>query len=310
MLKTIGQFFKKHPLRILLWISVATFSSFMTWIFLLAPETKALRAPLGCKIPLPQIPLEFIEPVPPKEYEVAEGKKDEKLEGKTEESNIPQWKKNAIAFQGDKHLPRFAIVLTGLGLSQERMIEAVKELPPYVTLSFSPYSYDLESWIEKAKEAKHEILIDLPVTQKEPYCNGGPLALDSTLLEAENEKRMEELFQKAEKSIGFFLQDLETDSDMGYSFKKLAEKMGFVLLKEAMPLGKENLIPEWIDGSNTQEQLLKKIQNCAERCAERKKHILIAEATPAVMKLISDWAKTLIDKPYILAPLTALLADE
>ncbi len=56
-----------------------------------------------------------------------------------------------------------ALIVTGLGLNAELTRQAIEELPPQITLSFAPYTENLNSWAEKARQKGHEILIELPM---------------------------------------------------------------------------------------------------------------------------------------------------
>ncbi|MDP3532318.1 MAG: divergent polysaccharide deacetylase family protein [Alphaproteobacteria bacterium] len=311
MIKKGFNFLKKHPLLILLWVSVASISGLMTWIILLSPETKALRTPPSCKIPMPQIPLEFIEPVDPKKFG---------NNSKTEHVQEPDkkdlcWQKNAIAFNGSKDIPHFAIILAGLGLSQELTIRAIKELPPYITLNFSPYTYNLDDWIQKAKEANHEVLIDLPITQHEGIvCDGGMLALDSRLTLEDNSKKMEELIGKASQAIGFSVSDI--DDSFPHAFwaplKKQMDDKGLLLVSSTQSkeiLKQPNIIkPTPIHSDIGEEEILKQLLVIEQKCPESKKEIVIATINPAMIDLIQKWSVQLSDKPFVLAPLTAIVS--
>ncbi len=66
----------------------------------------------------------------------------------------------------DQGLPRIALVIGGLGWDADRTNRAIQDLPPEVTLSFSPYADGLQSWIDTARAAGHEVLIEIPM---EPF---------------------------------------------------------------------------------------------------------------------------------------------
>jgi hypothetical protein len=59
--------------------------------------------------------------------------------------------------------PQIAIVVGGLGIHAGLTERAIDELPPEVSLAFAPYAKDLEFWSAKAREAGHEVLIELPM---------------------------------------------------------------------------------------------------------------------------------------------------
>lgn len=55
------------------------------------------------------------------------------------------------------------LVLIGLGLDREATGLAIQSLPAAVSFSFMPAAPQLAAWIEAAKAAGHEVLIDLPL---------------------------------------------------------------------------------------------------------------------------------------------------
>jgi polysaccharide deacetylase 2 family uncharacterized protein YibQ len=62
--------------------------------------------------------------------------------------------------------PRIAIVIGGLGISAKATAAAIANLPPAVTLSFAPYSDDVQRWVGEARRRGHEVLLEVPM---EPY---------------------------------------------------------------------------------------------------------------------------------------------
>lgn len=57
---------------------------------------------------------------------------------------------------------RIAIVVGGLGLSQTGTQRAIRDLPPSVTLAFAVSGNSLQRWMQEARRAGHEILIQVP----------------------------------------------------------------------------------------------------------------------------------------------------
>lgn len=65
--------------------------------------------------------------------------------------------------------PTVSIVLGGLGINYTHTTAAIEDLPPEVTLSFAAHARGLQTWIDRARAAGHEVLIELPL---EPYDHG------------------------------------------------------------------------------------------------------------------------------------------
>ncbi|WP_417454863.1 divergent polysaccharide deacetylase family protein [Kiloniella sp.] len=93
-------------------------------------------------------------------------------------SNEPSWKLFGQKVPEANGRPRIAIVLTGLGLSKAATDAAIRQLPSQITLSFTPYAKNLESWIALARSQNHEVMLDLPMEPLTyPSDDPGPQAL-------------------------------------------------------------------------------------------------------------------------------------
>lgn len=115
-------------------------------------------------------------------------------------STLPPAEKLAAATDA---AARVAIIVEGLGLSQSATEAAIETLPPNVTLAFSPYSRELKDWLEKAAEAGHEVLVELPLESKRfPADDPGPLGLLTSLDQIENVDRLSAILDEAVGSVG------------------------------------------------------------------------------------------------------------
>jgi uncharacterized protein len=69
----------------------------------------------------------------------------------------------ARPFANPGQKPVVALVVGGLGINATHTKSAIEELPPEVTLSFAPDASRLQYWIDRARAAGHEVLIELPM---------------------------------------------------------------------------------------------------------------------------------------------------
>ena len=87
--------------------------------------------------------------------------------------------------------PRIAIVISGLGISAKATSAAIRGLPPDVTLAFAPYDDDVQRWVSEARRQGHEVLLELPM---EPYdfpdSDPGPHTLRAGVGEESNTQRL------------------------------------------------------------------------------------------------------------------------
>ena len=99
--------------------------------------------------------------------------------------------------------PRVALIIGGLGLNAKETREAISGLPPEVTLSFVPYSEGLQGWIDMARAAGHEVLLEAPMEPKDyPDNDPGPYTLLADSAPQEIGRRLEWLLSRASGYFG------------------------------------------------------------------------------------------------------------
>jgi hypothetical protein len=99
--------------------------------------------------------------------------------------------------------PRVALVIGGLGLNAKATREAIANLPPEVTLSFVPYADGLQGWIDMARAAGHEVLLEAPMEPKDyPDNDPGPYTLLADGAPQETTQRLEWLLSRASGYFG------------------------------------------------------------------------------------------------------------
>jgi len=68
-----------------------------------------------------------------------------------------------------------ALIIGGLGLNAATTRQAIESLPPEVTLSFVPYADGLQGWIDMARAAGHEVMLEAPMEPADyPSNDPGP----------------------------------------------------------------------------------------------------------------------------------------
>lgn len=98
--------------------------------------------------------------------------------------------------------PKVAIVVGALGLNAAATRAAIEKLPPEVTLSFTPYADGLRGWIDLARAAGHEVMIELPMEPLDyPASDPGPYTLMAGAASGETTKKLEWLLARA---TGYF----------------------------------------------------------------------------------------------------------
>jgi polysaccharide deacetylase 2 family uncharacterized protein YibQ len=102
-----------------------------------------------------------------------------------------------------KGRPRIALVIGGLGLNDQATTRAITKLPGEVSLAFAPYGANLKVQAAKAREAGHEILLQMPM---EPFDyaqnNPGPQTLTTDAGGARNLERLHWALARAPGFVG------------------------------------------------------------------------------------------------------------
>jgi uncharacterized protein len=100
-----------------------------------------------------------------------------------------------------KGRPRIALVLGGVGLNDSTTTNAITRLPGEISLAFAPYGQSLKGQIAKAREAGHEVLLQVPMEPFDyPQNNPGPQTLT---LEAGATQNLERLHWVMTRAPGF-----------------------------------------------------------------------------------------------------------
>ena len=107
------------------------------------------------------------------------------------EQQRERWREHARPFDGADTRPLVAVVVGGLGLLAESTESAINDLPGGVTLSFLPYGRNVDHWVQLARKAGHEVLLDLPMEPMNyPVDDPGPKALLTALPAEDNAERL------------------------------------------------------------------------------------------------------------------------
>lgn len=233
----------------------------------------------------------------------------------------PPWQHYAIPFDNEKAGPRIAVVMAGLGLSAAATEAAIKQLPPTVTLSFSPYARLLNQWIALARVNGHEVMLDLPmepVTDDDP----GPHALMTVLDRAQNLKRLEWLLKRGNSYVG-------VAGMMGSRFAASQEHMepilenlnerGLLFLDNrateestasalAQNLGLPHVVSDrTLDAAQASRLAINARLSEIERLArENGAAVAMAQPYPVTIERLRDWAVDIESRGFVLTPITAL----
>jgi len=220
---------------------------------------------------------------------------------------------------GAKPVGRVALLVGGLGISQSATAEAIAKLPPAVTLALAPYGTDLERTVAQAREAGHEVMLQVPMEPFDyPDNDPGPHTL---LLGAKPQDNMERLhwvmgrFPGYTGLVNFMGAKLTSDDAAMAPILNEVASRGLVFLDDGSssrsvigradrpaPTARASLVVDTVPRPDAIDRELRRLEELAR---EGGLAIGTASALPVTIDRISRWAKSLEGKGILLVPVSA-----
>ena len=232
------------------------------------------------------------------------------------------WRVYSRPFNVLEKRPRIAIIVTGLGISYDATESAVEQLPGEVTFAFAPFANKLDEWIDAARGAGHEVLLDLPMEPKDfPRNDPGPFGLLTNLQPAQNHRRFEwvlsritgyvgvtnfggERFSSNQTAMRPILEDLQRRGLMFIDSMESALSAGPVIAKAIkLPFAQNNRTIDLVANRAAiakqldEVVLIAKIQGVA---------VLMARPYPVTIRVLKRWIPKLSGMGLVLAPVSAV----
>lgn len=223
---------------------------------------------------------------------------------------------------GGNARPRIAIVVAGLGLSKSVTEVAIATLPPEVTLAFSPYADSLQSRVDAARQAGHEVLMMVPMEPHNyPANDPGPHTLLVNAAPVDNMAKLHWVMSRAVGYVGLV-------NEMGSSFtaseaamtptlQELAAR-GLLFMDArssqnsvAATLARDLRVPRavnnrYVDNEKTEDNIRARLQELEHLAMTYGAAAGIARPYPLSIRVIAEWAKDLSSRNIDLAPVTAV----
>lgn len=220
---------------------------------------------------------------------------------------------------------RIALVVSGMGISESATAHAIDVLPPEITLSFAPYGSDLQGWIDRARDAGHEVLLELPMEPfGYPQNDPGPHTLLTSAGAAENISRLEWLMSRFTGYAGVMNYQGARFTTSPASLKPVIEAIGARGLlyvdngssarSMAPSLAREMNLPavqatRIVDPVQNPEVIATSLDMLKERANESGAALGVASGFPVTVDALAQWAVSLEQQGYVLVPATALTRD-
>lgn len=220
--------------------------------------------------------------------------------------------------------PRIAIVLTDLGINTRRTEQAI-QLPGAVTLAFAPYSRNVEEWIQKARDAGHEVLLTLPMEPRDfPRSDPGPFALMSSLDAEQNIRRLEWIMSRATGYVGLvsyqgsgfaanpraikpLMADLRSRGLLYLDGKQSAASIAARSADAAgIPAAQADLI---LDLELSRAAVLKQLKLAESLARANGSVIAIGHPYPVTLDRVRIWMRSLTESGFAITPLSGVIAE-
>lgn len=219
---------------------------------------------------------------------------------------------------------RISIIVRGLGLKDNFTLEAINELPPEVTLSFVPYSDKLQTWIDRARAAGHEVLLELPMEPYDyPNVDTGPQTLLTTATPDENIRRLNLLLGKATGYFGvtnYQGAKFATDEKAAQPVLNALRARGLVFVSDGA--AQRSMLPDAakqaglalsnadriIDVETSAEAIDRQLLQLEALAVQNSSAVGMGDAYPVTIEQLRIWTQGLKSKGYQLAPASAAAA--
>ncbi|SNY90679.1 hypothetical protein SAMN04515647_0850 [Cohaesibacter sp. ES.047] len=220
-------------------------------------------------------------------------------------------------------LPKIAIIVDGLGLSQTTTQEALSLLSPDITLAFAPYGNSLARWTRKARGQGHELLIQVPMEPFDyPNNDPGPHTLLTSADAKTNSASLNWVLGRFDEYVGvvnYMGARFSTDEMAGTDLMREMKANGLMYVETgASGRSRLNTLASNLNVPNLRADLIIDARGRAadietrliqlETIAQEKGVALgVASAYPISIRSISDWTQNLRQRGFALVPVTTLL---
>ncbi len=229
----------------------------------------------------------------------------------------------ARPFSNPDGKPVVSLVIGGLGLNPAQTKSAIEELPPEITLSFAPDAKRLDHWMQEARKAGHEVLLEVPM---EAHDYGRVRMHPDTLLAGEgaagNLVRLDQILRRTTGYFGIvnyqgakFAADdaaagavLEALATRGLAFidDGSVQRSGFGTLAAGHGLRFARARGP-IDTRQTSEDISGELMELEALARENGAAFGTGYAFPITIETTRIWIEDLAEKGIVLAPASALV---
>ncbi|HEV2363062.1 MAG TPA: divergent polysaccharide deacetylase family protein [Caulobacteraceae bacterium] len=212
--------------------------------------------------------------------------------------------------------PEVALIIGGLGLNAQATREAISDLPPQVTLSFAPYADGLQGWIDLARAAGHEVLIETPMEPSDyPKNDPGPYTLLANGNAADITRKLDWIMSRATGYFGLtnYLGEKFVASPPAMdAFAAELKRRGLAFIDDGAAANFGGSLPRASANRIVDEQLSAsaidgQFQALERRAADKGAALGSGFAYPVTLAEATRWTRGLAARGFQLAPASALM---
>ncbi len=219
-------------------------------------------------------------------------------------------------------LPRIAILVGGLGISQTATMRAIDNMPAAVTFAFAPYGNSLQRWAERARQKGHEYMLQVPMEPiNYPENNPGPHTLLSKAPPQQNAQRMHWLMARVPSYTGIvnymgarFTQNPHAMASVLQETKKrgllylddgtsTTGTAAMIARQLGAPYARGDLV---LDAVPTKRAIRRRLNDLEDLARQRGFAIGIASGLPVSIAELTSWAQNLQGRGFLLVPVSAM----
>ncbi len=229
------------------------------------------------------------------------------------------------ATEGNFGVARVVIIVGGMGISQTSSQDAIRKLPPEINLAFAPYGNSLSRWMQEARRAGHELLLQLPMEPIEgASASPGPHTLLTQADTQENIANLHWLMSRISNYVGvtnYLGARLMSDTEaMSPIFSELAER-GLLFVDDGsfrgsrtqemaqvslLPYARADIV---LDAVRTRKDIGDRLKDLATQAKRTGLAIGSASAFPESIEMIAAFARQAAKDGIEITPVSAVVAD-
>ena len=220
---------------------------------------------------------------------------------------------------GQSSAPRVALIVAGLGVAPGGTA-ALSKMPGPVTLALVPDGYDLENLVARARDAGHEVLLQVPMEPFDyPETDLGAHTLLTSLPAEQNIDRLHWLMSRFQGYVGIgnFMGGRFTAAESALApVLRETAKRGLMYVDDGssprssqiagankLPYAKVEIV---IDASQKAEDIDKALSRLEALARERGTAVGLAQALPVTIDRLAKWAKAATARGIVLVPISAV----